>query len=210
MSDSPADLFTAVGAANAAMSQNIGWSITMNPTGGGHSAQGFGLPGPLDVKYEQGSRAMASAEVVLFGRPFVPVGRPVFMPIQPGPTSIPGTLPFGGGLWWTFGADGGAATFGWSLDAGGWQLVDEIFSPNRASIQIAGQPGASWLLTVQIISVLDTSGTVTLFADGVSKGTLADGDQVPVSGDIISLEIEVDFPTPAQDGFSIGYVLQPQ
>ena len=60
---------------------------------------------------------------------------------------------------------------------------------------------------MQIVSVLDTKGVVTLYVDGVSKGNLSDGDQIEVSGDVIALGIEVDFPTQAQDGFSVGYTL---
>jgi hypothetical protein len=210
MSDNPADFFTAIDTAGNAMSQYMGWGISMNPTGGSHGVTAWGLPGPLEVKYDQGSPAMASAEMAIYGRPFPPVGRTYYQPLQPGANSAAGPFSFGCGLGWTFGEEGGAATFGWSVDDGAWQLIDEIFSPTRASIQVANQEGGNWLMTVQIITVLDTTATVTLFVDGVSKGVLKDGDQLPVAGTIVSLEIECDFPTPAQDGFSISYVLQPQ
>ncbi len=211
MPNSAAEAFRNLQQANAAMAQHIGWGIYMNPTNGGHTAQAFGLPGGLEIDYVQGNPAMASADVILFGRPFVPVGRPVILPISPGHSSFPGTFPFGAGIGWDYAEGGGSATFSWELDSGAWQMVDEILSPNQANVQIASEAGgATWQLSVSITSVLDTTGIVILFADGVSKGTLSDGDQVTVTGNIISLGIETEFPTPSQDGFSIGYTLDRQ
>lgn len=190
------------------MAQNIGWWIFMNPTQGGHSAQAFGLSGGLEVDWHQGSPAMASAEMIILGRPFIPVGRPLILPLSPGANSHPGPIAFGAGIGWSYGADGGAATFGWDIDSGDWQLKDEVQSPNRGLFQLASaSSGLKALLSVQIVSALDTNGSVTLLVDGVSRGTLSNGDQVEVSGDVIALDVEVDFPTPSQDGFSVGYTL---
>jgi len=198
-------LFSSLQQAEAALAQNVGWTIFMNPTGGGHSAQAFGLPGGLDVDYVQGSPPMASADMVILGRPFIPVGRPLILPISPGQSSYPGPINYGCGIDWSYGEGGGAATFDWSVDSGNLAVIDQIVSPNQGNFQIADH--YSGQLTVQIISVLDTKGSVTLFVDGIDKGQLSDGQQVPVSGEVISLTIETEFPTPAQDGFSVGYVL---
>ena len=190
------------------MAQNIGWWIFMNPTQGGHSAQAFGLSGGLEVDWQQGSPAMASADMIIMGRPFIPVGKPLILPMSPGADSYPGPINFGAGIGWSYGEGGGAATFGWDIDSGNWQLKDEVQSPNQGLFQLASASGGlKALLSVQIVSVLDTKGIVTLYVDGVSKGTLSDGDQIEVSGDVIALGIEVDFPTEAQDGFSVGYTL---
>lgn len=214
-SGNSAELYGNVRAAFEATGGTLGWSISMNPTEGGHTAQGFGLQQPLAVDYQQGG-GIASADVIYFGRPFPPVGRPLILPLNPGNSSFPGPFNFGGGVGWTYGSNSGGATFSWNFAgapqcANGWALVDQINSPTSGMFQIACNPNSgSWLVSVQITSVLDTKGTLTLYADGVSQGTMQDGDQKSVTGKTISLGIEVSFPTPSQDGYGVGYNLQAQ
>jgi hypothetical protein len=211
MANNTAEIFHSLEQAQAALTGYLGWGIYMNPTNGGHSAQGWGLSPGMDVEVEQGSPAMASADAVVLGRPFIPIGRPTIIPLSPGQNNIGLPLPYGAAINWDYGPDGGAATLSWSLDSGAWQMVDEILSPNRANVRIASRPGGgTWQIGFQITSVTDTSGVATLYADGVSQGPIANAQQVTVSGEIISIGIEVDFPTPSDNGFAVGYVIDPQ
>src|ERR1051326_4400601 len=204
-----------VRAAFEATEGNLGWGISMNPTSGGHTAQGFDLQQPLDVDYQQGG-AISKADVIYFGRPFPPAGWPLILPLNPGKSSFPGPFDFGGGIGWTYGSKGGAATFSWNFGGApqctsGWAIVDQINSATSGMFQIACNPnGGSWLLAVNIVTVFDTQGTLTLYADGVSQGTLQDGEERSVSGKVISLGIEASFPTPSQNGYGVGYAPQAQ
>lgn len=217
MSQNAAEIFTNLQKAVEATSGNIGWSISMNPTGGGHTAQAFGAAPGIVIDYQPGSPAPTVADVIFLGRPFIPVTRPLILPLNPGTNDYSKfEINFGAGVTWTFGANGGAAKLSWNFNnlpqcSNGWAIVDTVTSPASGMFQIACAPApTTWQLTVQIITVLDTKATVTLYADGQSQGPLHDGDQKNVTGQTISLGIEASFPTPSQDGMSVGYILQQQ
>lgn len=217
MSNNAAEVFANLQKAVEATGGRMGWSIGMSPTGGGHTAQVFGAAPGIVIDYQPGSPAPTVADVIFLGRPFIPVTRPLILPLTPGMNDYSKfDINFGAGVSWTLGANGGAATLSWNFNnlpqcSNGWAIVDTVASPGSGMFQIACSPApATWQLTVQIITVLDTKATVTLYADGVSQGTLQDGDQKNVTGKTISIGIEASFPTPSQDGMSIGYVLQQQ
>ena len=189
---------------------SMGFSLFMSKTSGGHTCQAFGQRS-LTVDYKPGSPALGEAQAIFLGRPFIPVGRPFFLPLNPGSNNFPGTSNFGAGVVWTYGG-GNSATFSWNLDgipqcSNGWGVVDTINSPTSASIQIAcGPAGTSWVLAAQLIPPVP--GTVTLFADGVSQGPVI-GNEMTVTGAVISLGIELEL-TSATAELSLGYSIQSQ
>ena len=164
------DLLSGLKQAEAALAQNIGWSITMNPAEGGHSAQAFGLGGGLEhVDWTQGSPGLASAEMIILGRPFIPVTRPLILPISPGASHYPGPINFGAGIGWSYGEGGGEATFGWDVDSGNWQLKDQVQSPNQGLFELANAHGGiSGLLSVQS-SACSTPKAASPFTSTVSR-----------------------------------------
>ena len=189
---------------------SMGFSLFMSKSGGGHTCQAFGQRS-LTVDYKPGSPGLGEAQATFLGRPFIPVGRPLFLPLNPGSNNFPGTSTFGAGVVWKYGS-GNSATFSWNLDgvpqcSNGWGVVDQINSPSSATIQIAcGPAGTSWVFSAQLIPPVP--GTVTVFADGVSQGPVS-GNQMTFQGAVITLGIELEFSTSSSE-LSLGYAIQAQ
>jgi len=79
----------------------------------------------------------------------------------------------------------------------GWAIVDTLATPTTGTFQIACSPQPKqWLFTADVMLVGDTQPMITLFVDGRSEGIVVDGEHKHITGSIVTLQINIVFPTP--------------
>jgi hypothetical protein len=196
---------------------NLQGSISLNATGGSHSANQVGQS-PASVDWTQGSTPVASAQFSLAHMARIPMPPPPQVTdLTAGENSIPIFGDFSSAsVSWTYGGDSGAATFAWGMGGlpvgpSGSTYVSEAVGPQKGNFQIAfADAPTSCLLSFQVNPSQAFIGPqlVLVYVDGEYVGALADGTSVVIEGK--SLTLAVDFRAESFTDLQVGYTLQYQ
>lgn len=181
-----------------------GGSISLTSFGGSLAWSQFGRS-PARVEWKQGNPPMGKAQFM--------VQRAAHIPRRPAASETTdltvgdNTILFSSGPWddaqifWTYSGgmgEPGAATFSSSMEGpvgpSSWNTVAEVIGPQQANFQIAfaAEP-TSLLLHVQLESTPATVRPilVRVSVDGVFAATLADGCEIAIKGQVVTLGLDI-------------------